>query len=442
MQIAIYPGPAIIALLFGIPVFLLCFQYPLFGLMLIVIVLPVRSLDYSFTLGSTIIRFSQLLAVPTGIGWLLHILLTQKDQPVLEKTPLNQILYLFTFIMLISLIWGINIGGWISKNIQWALSMLLFFMSVNLIKNRELVKRFAMIWIVVGTLVSIGAIVQFLTGGIDFLIKSEQQISWGQVRSESILKEPNDLVKYLTCCLLFAIAYFETLSEPRKKLLLIVCQAMIVGGVLCTFSRGATLSLALGMGIMFLRFIRLRSLFLWGCIAVILVTIISGKASTVTSIVMERLLSSFDFLSSEAKAAEDIGYVVRIQNWAAGIKIFFDHPILGIGLGGYGKVVGSMIPGEVAESPYSLYLDILVSLGLIGFTVFIAFMLSSIYNCFKIASRLKDRFLSNILYAGGVILVIKLFKGITGEVFIESMYMWLAIGLAMAALKVSENERP
>lgn len=438
--INLFPGPLMLVVTLGLAFLVVCLINPVAGLMLLVAALPVRSLDYSLVIGPIIIRASQLLAVPTILGWVVHHLLVKKDRPLFEATPLNLIIYVFTFLLLISVVWGISIGGWLSKNIQWALSMLLFFMSISLISNQDMVKRFALIWIVMGVLVSIGAIFEFLTGGMQALTQSGQDIRWGATRSASISKEPNDLVKYLTYCLLFAIAYFETTKKNVQKVLLLICQFLFIVGILATFSRGAILSLGVGLGFIMLRFRSTRRFFLFAGLAAVLAVGISGQISDVIQITFDRLWSSFDFMTTATGAEEDVGYVVRVQNWAAAIKLFSAHPLLGIGLGGYGKVVGSIIPGQTAENPYSLYFDILVSLGMLGLTVFLLFMVISMYYLFKGALQASTPLLGNIMYVGGVVIIIKLFKGITGEVFIESLYTWIALGLAFAAYNLSRQQ--
>ncbi|MEA1968689.1 MAG: O-antigen ligase family protein, partial [Thermodesulfobacteriota bacterium] len=199
-----------------------------------------------------------------------------------------------------------------------------------------------------------------------------------------------------------------------------------------------------------MRHVRLRKIFLWGFLFVFAAVLISGKGVIVYQSVASRIVSSFDvFLSDDAAVDQDVGYLVRVDNWAAGLSIFMDNPLLGVGPGGYQEQADKMLSSSAvlsdfglhSDKPYNLYLDILVSYGLVGFAIFFALIAVILYCCLKGSRSGNDPLLQNISFGGAVVIIIMLVKGLTGEVFFESGQLWLFIGLIMSVLNLSANQQ-
>ena len=447
--ICFYPGPIVPAFIAALIVGFVCFCRPWAGLILIVFLLPLGNLDYSMTFGSITIRMFQLCAVPTGLGWLMHILAKDSRQSMFKWSPINHMIAVMTFWLLFSLLWADGIGGWVSKNIQWVLSLLLFFMSLSLMQSRTRIKQMIMLWICVGVVTALIAFLQFLTQGVDIIMAGGVPERWGTVRSASILKEPNDLALFLRYPLIILLSVYGCLQKGSEKLAAFAAMGIMMGGVLFTFSRGATLSLGGGVFLMAMRHVRLRKTFLWGLLVVIFVVLVSGKGMIVYQSVASRIGSSFDILLSDQAIDEDVGYLVRVDNWAAGLSIFMDNPVLGVGPGGYQGQAKKMLSssqilsdfGLHSDKPYNLYLDILVSYGLVGFAIFFALIAAILYCCLKGSRSGNDVFLQNILFGGAVIIIIMLVKGLTGEVFFESGQLWLFLGLIMSVLNLGNSQQ-
>lgn len=436
--VALFPGPLLPAAMLSVLIFLLCFHSPYWGLVLITVFLPVRDLDFSIELGSTVIRISQILAVPTILGWFVNRLFGL--EPLIRPTPINFFLAVLSFVFLLSVAWSCSFSGWLSKNAQWFLSLFLFFMSVDLINNRSRLIRFVQIWLFVGTVVGLMAILEFLFSGSSQLLQNEETVSLWAVRSSAVTREPNDLVIYLTYCIFFGIAFFDSLAKGKFRVLVFLCLLCILAGIMTTFSRGSILSLGVGLAFMLLRVKSLRSFLAKAGLLFLVLVLLSGHALDMFTVFSERLLSSFDFLSADFQAEQDVGYFVRIMNWQAGWTIFTRYPFLGIGLGGYAEMASSINPEIIADQPYSLYLDFLVSLGPVGLVLLLGFCFWVLGLCLYQASHIKDIFLGNMVFAGGALIVVKMFKGITGDVFIESSYFWLGLGLVFAGLLIDKTQ--
>jgi O-antigen ligase len=197
-----------------------------------------------------------------------------------------------------------------------------------------------------------------------------------------------------------------------------------------------------------MRYARLRKFIFWGFSGILFFMLISGNGLAIYKSVSTRIISSFDSLFSTQQVDEDLGYLVRVSNWAAAAAIIAESPVLGVGLGGYAMEAKKIMSadellsksGLFSDKPYNLYLDILVSLGLLGFLLFLLFIFVTLYHCFRESIKNKDPFISNISFAGGIIVIIMLTKGITGEVFFESGQLWIFLAIVMSASSLPKGK--
>jgi hypothetical protein len=151
----------------------------------------------------------------------------------------------------------------------------------------------------------------------------------------------------------------------------------------------------------------------------------------VTQVKRSRLLSIFD-LYNESNYN-------RIELWKAGLKIFRDRPVFGVGdidLGKLYKKYKNYYDKEIQGHMHNNFIHILVILGSFGFIVFIYLIVRILLIDIKIYKKLKDReFVSS--YSLGVIgtFVAFLVSGLTewnfGDHEIVTM-VWFVLGLNIA----------
>jgi O-antigen ligase len=73
----------------------------------------------------------------------------------------------------------------------------------------------------------------------------------------------------------------------------------------------------------------------------------------------------------------DASNELRLRIWKAGLRMFIDHPILGVGAGQFQTAYGTTYAGKqhVAwMNPHNLFLQVACELGLVGLIIFIYFL--------------------------------------------------------------------
>lgn len=69
----------------------------------------------------------------------------------------------------------------------------------------------------------------------------------------------------------------------------------------------------------------------------------------------------------------------RLAYWKAGLDMFFNHPVFGVGINHFPVVIARYIPGEFHVT-HNTYLQLLAETGLCGFLPFMAMLILTFYN--------------------------------------------------------------
>lgn len=136
----------------------------------------------------------------------------------------------------------------------------------------------------------------------------------------------------------------------------------------------------------------------------------------------------------------------RIVYWEAGLEIFADHPLFGVGLGNVGFYFPEKLPGyawhlpEITNILYnrpflsntkSLWIRILSETGLVGFGIFLAW-LTLLWKSSRLAHSSNEPVIKVLGLAGQFGLISFIIEGFSIDSF-ALPYFWFAMGLVSAA---------
>ena len=116
--------------------------------------------------------------------------------------------------------------------------------------------------------------------------------------------------------------------------------------------------------------------------------------------VQSGLSEFFEFIWSGFVDIEVGSGHARLLSWFQAFQVFLDHPILGVGIQGYGPEMHARgyyldRPAEQVRTTM-LYLEILAEFGLVGFTLFIWWVF---YPIIKLWEYRNDEFVSGVVSA-------------------------------------------
>ena len=180
-----------------------------------------------------------------------------------------------------------------------------------------------------------------------------------------------------------------------------------------------------------------------------------GASAIIFSKTDPRMAKLFDFSLERENPFisyfDQLQFGERVIYWLSGWNIFNKYPLLGVGLGNAGFYFPSSIPSqgwglvEVSKlinrtrtllNIKSLWFRLLAETGLIGFSIFIGWLISlSFYFVEKMRSiDISKKILG---FIGGFVLLGLIFEGLSIDSF-ALPYFWISLGIAVS---VSEQEK-
>lgn len=385
-----------------------------------------------------------LLLVACVGFWLLLTLSDDTATNANGITPIHILVFLYwgiaTVATSLSPVKKAAFTGWT----KLTLYLLLFVLCARLLKSNRIRSWLIAVYLHISLIVSVNGLRQWFFGAEALATWVDPESSLSKTtRIYSYLGNPNLLAGYILPAVIFsAIAIFAWRSFPKKALALtmfIVNSACLV----LTFSRGGWIGLVASFLVLLVlllywwsidmpAFWRTWSLpILLGSLAVLFVC-----AVLFVEPVRERFFSIF-------AGRGDSSNNFRINVWMAAIEMIKDRPVIGIGPGNnaFNKIYPLyQRPNYTALSAYSVFLEVAVETGLVGFFCFLWLLVVTFNSGLLQLRRLRlQRNIQGLwLIAGIVTLAGMLAHGLVDTVWYRpqvNTIWWLMVGLVASYWK-------
>lgn len=297
--------------------------------------------------------------------------------------------------------------------------------------------RRQLLWVLAGAaasamIVGLHAMRDYASGGshaVGFITSSGEVVG----RATAGFSQPNQLGGFLV--LLVPLALAGALISRRWRIVFAFAAVAAAIGVYASFSRGALIGLAI------IPFVFLRGWRLW-IIGPLLVLVVALSAP---SLVRERF-------ATLTNSGGEIS--TRVQIWHTALNIWENHPLVGVGLGGFPQAYSqafvpgkAFLPSTVFQPPphaHNIFLQLMAEQGILGLVAFVAILIAAA----RIALRLRRssdqsaRWLgSGLLAALAAFLIHNLFD-VTFEDPQTGLYVFVLFGLIAAADHVYRDRSP
>jgi len=303
-----------------------------------------------------------------------------------------------------------------------------FFIGLNLVTSRQQVKNISDVFLLVGLVVALYGIYQYIAG-------VEIPATWvdqaeGSVRSRafSFIGSPNVLGSFLILQISIAFASFMASQNWLKKRIYLGTAGISFLCLIFTLSRGAWL-------VFFFAFILLA---LWLDKRIILVLIV---LALITPVVVPSVYNRVTYmLSPQYISSSSSGG--RIARWSQAMEYWQGEPETGLGLGKFGGGVAIAAYPDSAYSVDNFYIKIGTEIGLVGLAAFLYLLFSAIRQGKRAVDMVNDNYMK-ILGTGIFVGLI----AILGHNMVENMferplmatYFWFFLGVLMAMPAVQEK---
>jgi putative inorganic carbon (HCO3(-)) transporter len=365
----VVPRPEIVpALAIALIVGLTFFFNPYLGILTYVILTYMRFEETIPALGN--LHLTRLLTVTLIIVWAIRAAITKSALYLQEKGLL--LLYLFYLIMVFS----IPFSFWPSYSFNVFVEMLkilvFVILFIHLIDSQKKLKIFFWVFLVVNCYLAFSAVKNFMLLG-------QTAVSARVGGTGGFLGDANDFALALSVALPFSFYLF--LSE-RKKLLkfiyLTFCSILTLG-IVSTSSRGGFITLVFLMFYFVLKSKRK----LLGVFSILLIFLLIFLFAPQEYWQRQMTITSYE---------QDESAMGRIDAWKAGIRMFADRPLLGVGLGAYETAFGVKYGGKEGSwfSAHNAYVQTGAELGFLGILVYLGLMFYIYSQANRLAKSIQE----------------------------------------------------
>jgi len=412
--------------LFSISVVILIFKRPQYGLYALIGISPLNELQR--IPGLSFINITKILGLLLIISWIIYVFLYKKGKYHFITTGLEFPFAFFLFVLLLKMPSAIDIESAITTYISLFSFALILVAVVNIARNKKLINNQISLLIFVAALVSLMAIVQFITKSTIFDWALGDRLSRGGAmiqRAVGAAQNPN--IGAFLHVLVFPLGVCLLLSEKKrvKKIILGVSTFLILTGCIVTMSRSAYLAIAIE--IIIIAMLLRKKIFRFRYIFVFILFIFIFSSIFPTEILIKYRIDSI--INLEA------GH--RFEIYRGFFKMFTDYPFLGVGLGNFQYYISDYIDFQIG--PHN---NIISVAGQSGFFGLLAFIWLSVAPILILWRQMKQRNFGNerILLIGFFASIIGYqINGLFHTSYVWNLY-WIVLGLAMAIVSIIRRQ--
>jgi putative inorganic carbon (HCO3(-)) transporter len=264
---------------------------------------------YDFIPALLPLRLSMVIEIVTLISWLHYI--TERRE-TLKWSRFNFLYLGFIAVVAITVVLAINHHLAFNTLQLLVINFVMYMIATNRIDSVKKLDKLILLLLLILTYFSIKGIINFSSGQYDYGSKRTSGFVAG-----SFLNDENDFALALNFIIPFAYFFFIEKSKGIKKYFSLGILIILVLGVIASGSRGGWI----------------------GLMAAIFCCLLLSKRKAL-SLVITGLLAAVIVLFAPAKYWQGVASIShtnegtaqsRINYWKAGVRMFLDHPIIGVG---------------------------------------------------------------------------------------------------------------
>lgn len=293
---------------------------------------------------------------------------------------------------------------------SYLLYSLIPFYAITIFQNDLIrIERFAYFY-VFGLAVATGLCLVFFGNS---LIVQEQLVKWGRF---FIFGDPINYSLPFVSGVIMAVYLYSKPKARYYKIAVLLCMCEFTYVLILSGTRQSIMATIFGA-------------MLFSCLIMkqkrLIVPIIIFSASLwffysnlEESLLLNRYLQMLDFSAQSAQQ--------RFVDYHASFDLFLQFPVVGVGLGEYGRY---KVPGELSAHTHNLFLEILAEQGVVGFCLFIGFLWLPMGKAFYIMRKLgssDSRYALTCLFFS--IIIAELFRSNFSGGIGSITILWFAVG--------------
>lgn len=352
---------------------------PRVALYLMPISVPWGSIDFIDIKGLRL-NSADLLVVFLAIGWLMSFGLRQQKAGPLDRESAHMPLYLVAAMlalvgtMALSMTTALNISSSLKEISKWLEFLVVALLGAQYLRTRR------QIWTII-VLICLAGISQAFYGYIQafFNIGPQAFIRDASLRVYGTFDQPNPYAGYINIPLSIALA-LTLLGRGWLTRILAGLTAILLGiAEYLSQSRGGEMAIAAALVFIVLAGMP-RILTLMRVLIIALLGFFEALlAGWIPLHIFNPVLHFLGLvqISLTQPSSQDYSTAERLAHWIAGLHMFLDHPILGVGIGNYADAYPQYfitIFVDPLGHAHNYYINIAAETGFIGLTAYVLFL--------------------------------------------------------------------
>ncbi len=347
----------------------------------------------------------------------------------------------FLAMIAVSLIYTPNFFYGFMEFVRLAVLCALAYSITICINTKENVKYVAWSYVLVPFGSSIFTVYEILTEGEFYksqVINVASQLGLNVYRSTGTFHNPNILASFLMIGITvgFGMLFIKKLNITAKVFLLFTILVTSIA-IVASFSRGGWLATFTAVFVLVVLHRRWSYFALFSGLFIFMLVILSIKAPEIVLSAIQRFVMIFSPEGEDSSMS-------RISLVKMGIWMWQDHPLLGVGAGGFSYFAPDYIDPNMPRAlvditlPHTLQSKILAEEGLIGITIAVWFIVTVFFDSLRSIKLIKDDFLKNTQISLTA-LFIGYMVSFTFSSDLHNNIFWITIGVLYAIPIVSKN---
>ncbi len=354
---------------------------PRVALYLMPICVPWGSIDFIDVKGLRL-NSADLLVVFLALGWLMSFALHQQKVGPRDRgasqIPAYLVIAMLALVgtMALSMTVALHISSSLKELSKWLEFLVVALLGAQYLRTRR------QIWTII-VLICLAGISQAIYGYIQafFNIGPQAFIRYANLRVYGTFDQPNPYAGYINIPLSIALALTLLGQNWLTRTLAGLTTILLGAAEYLSQSRGGEIAIVVALVfILLVGMPRMRNLTriliigLFGLIEALLAGWIPQNIINPLLRFLGLVKISFTYPSSQ-----DYSTAERLAHWIAGVHMFLDHPILGVGIGNYADAYPRYfitIFVDPLGHAHNYYINIAAETGFIGLTVYVLFLLA------------------------------------------------------------------
>lgn len=275
---------------------------------------------------------------------------------------------------LTTLFFSANVKIGITTYIKILYCIVLFYMTINLLKDQSFVDKAIRYWILGSLISALLVLVQFFLQDVFNIDLFYQITGRTSTRTQGFGKGPNVIAAILVAITPLTLACYLNASSKKAKRFYSLTIFLNVLAILSTLSRLGIIGLVLSTSYFAFWIKEIRKFLIKMILIMLICTLIIG-GGTILSGIWQRY--------SKFQEGVEALSPTRTATYAEAIRVIKQHPIIGIGLGSYSEYMEFAERAVLEIGPHSLYLYVWMELGIPGIIIVLWIFSSFAYAAFK-----------------------------------------------------------